>query len=557
MTKEEVFSLEVLEKGKRRYNQGKVKNIHMLDNMLYASVYGNDLYKVKVNLVDEVVKKMDCSCLEAQLGKRCRHEAATIIALENELNHRLKFDLNLNHREDRVKWALGKMNEEEKNELLYSYITNDTKENRHMVLFRYAFKTKEEKEEYIRNKAKDVIDSYENYYGLIDDNDEYLFEIVPQFAPIEIVFPFINEYLNEGYKKESITLVSEIFDYLLKNSEKTFAVFGEKLLNLLVDLSKYVDNQELVKFAYNQLSNSLNVAPTPKERELIIKKMVYGFNDPEFSLQKIGDIRAYLNSVPKNDLVKASEIIKVFVEDSLPAEVKASKEYEKLVDEYAFLPAFLFAKINELTSQGKNKEALLLIDNSLVKLENEFNYTFDNQTLLLKEAELNASEGFKEEAVKNIKAAFRLEPKLEILEQLKELLSKEEYQKEVLASYLDLKDTEAVRILLNEGFDGLALKIIDRKFTGKYALAFISKYINCFKTVDKSTLKEIVESKINEALNGTIAIKYADVLNYAKMVYRLDGSKDEAIKILRLWQKRFVKDEQFVELIEIEIKKLD
>ena len=556
MTKEEVFSLEVLEKGKRRYNQGKVKNIHMLDNMLYASVYGNDLYKVKINLVDNVVKRMDCSCLEAQLGKRCRHEAAAIIALENELNQRLKFELNDNHREDRIKWALERMNENEKDELLYSYIANDSKENRHMVLFRYAFKTMEEKEEYIRNKAKDVIDSYENYYGLIDDNDEYLFEIVPQFAPIEIVFPFVNEYLNEGYKKESIGLVSEMLHYLLKNSEKTFNVFGEKIVNLLVDLSKYVENPELVKFAYEQLRSALDAAPTPKERELIVKKMIYGFNDPEFSLEKLKDIKSFLGSVPKADLVKASDVIKVFVEDSLPEEVKSSKQYEALVNEFSFLPCFLFAKIDELTAKGKNKEALVLIDESLVKLENEFDFRFDDATLLLKEAELNAAEGFNDEAVKNIRAAFKLEPKLEILEQLKVLLSKDEYQKEILASYLDLKDTEAVRILLSEGYDGLALKIIDRKFTGKYALTFISKYLNQFKSVDKSTLKEIVESKINEALNGTIAVKYADVLSYAKMVYRLDGTKDEAIKILRLWQKKFARDEQFVELIEREIKKL-
>ena len=69
MTKEEVFSLETLEKGKRRFEKGKVKNIHMLDNMLYGSVYGNDLYKVKLELEGSTIKKMDCSCLEAQLVK--------------------------------------------------------------------------------------------------------------------------------------------------------------------------------------------------------------------------------------------------------------------------------------------------------------------------------------------------------------------------------------------------------------------------------------------------------------------------------------------------------
>ena len=94
MTKEEVFSLEVLEKGKRRYNQGKVKNIHMLDNMLYASVYGNDLYKVKINLIDNVVKRMDCSCLEAQLGNtvkdtdRVIRELPIVEELKNQLKHR-------------------------------------------------------------------------------------------------------------------------------------------------------------------------------------------------------------------------------------------------------------------------------------------------------------------------------------------------------------------------------------------------------------------------------------------------------------------------------------
>ena len=213
MTKEEVFSLETLEKGKRRYEKGKVKNIHMLDNMLYGSVYGNDLYKVKMEIVDNVVKKMNCSCLEAQLGKRCRHEAAVVLALENELHNNLTFELNDHHREDRVKWALSKMTQKEKEDVLYNYIKNDSKENRHMVIFKYAMKKTSDKEKYITYKIRDVIDSYENYYALIDKNDERLFEIVPQFAPIEITFPFLEEYFKEGKVKETFKLMSDAIIY--------------------------------------------------------------------------------------------------------------------------------------------------------------------------------------------------------------------------------------------------------------------------------------------------------------------------------------------------------
>lgn len=557
MTKEEVFSLETLEKGKRRFEKGKVKNIHMLDNMLYGSVYGNDLYKVKLEVNDNVVHKMDCSCLEAQLGKRCRHEAAVILALENELHTKLDFELNDNHREDRVRWILQKMTSKEKDEVLYNFIKNDTKESRHMVLFKYALKKPAEKEDYILHKAKDIIDSYENYYALIDENDERLFEIVPQYAPIEIIFPFLEEYFKEGKVKETFKLMSEILTHLMKNSEATFNVFADKFLTFYVNLAKYIVDPKIIKYTYLELRKALMAAPNHNERSLIFRKMIYGYIEESLDVEKIKDTDTFFNLTDSKNLIEAGQISEVLLTDSLGKEAKESKAYKTLIEEYKYLPTLLMIKARKLKDSNKTKEAIELIETSIKKLKDEFDYEIKDSDLFVLLSELYKKVGKIEEATKELKHAFKLKPNKGYLLSLKELLSKEDYQKELLASYLDLNELEALELLFAEGYDGLALKIIDHKYTGKYALSLLIKYFDHFKEMDKVVLKEIVNTKINEAMETAFAIKYTDVLNYVKLIYKVDGDKCEAIKILKIWGKKFKKDDKFIELIEKEIDRLE
>lgn len=557
MTKEEVFSLETLEKGRRRFEKGKVKNIHMLDNMLYGSVYGNDLYKVKLELEGSTIKKMNCSCLEAQLGKRCRHEAAVVMALENEMHKTFDYDLNDNHREDRVRWALTKMSAKEKERVLYNYIRNDSKEDRHMVIFKYALKKPAEKENYILHKAKDVIDSYENYYALIDESDERLFEIVPQYAPIDIVFPFLEEYFKEGKEKETFKLLSEILLHLMKNSEATFNVFADKLLTFYVNLSKYITDTKVLRFTYLELRKALNEAPNYNERSLIYCKMVYGYIEETLDKEKVKDTISFFELTEPQHLIEASSASEVLLVDSLGKEAKSSKEYKALLDEYKFLPPFITLKATTLDEHKKTKEAIELINESIDKLERDYNYVLKDSELYILLSDLYKKAGDLERAIKSVKRAFKLKPTKEYLLKLKELEPKEEYQKDLLGSYLDLNEAQALDLLLDEGYISLALKIIDRKYTGKYALTLLNKHFDSFKDVDKAVLKEIVNSKINEAMETAFAVKYNDVLNYVKLIYKIDGNKCEAIKILKIWAKKFKRDDKFVEMVEKEIDRLE
>ena len=557
MTKEEVFSLETLEKGKRRFEKGKVKNIHMLDNTLYGSVYGNDLYKVKLEINDNIITKMNCSCLEAQLGKRCRHEAAVIDALESEMHKQFEYDLNDNHREDRVKLALKKMTPEEKEEVLYNYINNDSKENRHMVLFKYAMKKNSEKENYILYKAKDVIDSYENYYALIDDNDERLFEINPSYAPIDIVSPFLEEYFNEGHVKETFKLMSTILLHLMKNSETTFNVFADTFLSFYVNLSKYIGDEKVEKLTYLELRKALNAAPNFSERTAIYKKMIYGYVDEFLDKEKIKDTEMYFELTKSDNLIEAARISEVFLFDSLNKKEKQSKTYLDLIEKYKFLPSFLLIYVKELENKNEINEAIDFINESINKLNVEYSYTLKNLKVYMLLSELYKKNNDFDKAKETLKKAFTIQPNKECLLSLKELESTDDYQKDLLSSYLDLKDSEALELLIEEGYDSLALKIIDRKFNGKYALSLITKYFDSFKNIDKQVLKEIISAKINEAMETSFAVKYTDVLNYAKLIYKIDNNKCDAIEILRIWAKKFKQDDKFVEMIEKEIDRFD
>ncbi len=58
-------------------------------------------------------------------------------------------------------------------------------------------------------------------------------------------------------------------------------------------------------------------------------------------------------------------------------------------------------------------------------------------------------------------------------------------------------------------------------------------------------------------METSFAVKYTDVLNYAKLIYKIDNNKCDAIEILRIWAKKFKQDDKFVEMIEKEIDRFD
>lgn len=81
-----LFSSEILKRGKS-YQRGQRVNITVRsDNMVSGIVQGSELYKVQIEFNHGIVKDMRCSCPYATNGLNCKHEAAMLYELSEELS---------------------------------------------------------------------------------------------------------------------------------------------------------------------------------------------------------------------------------------------------------------------------------------------------------------------------------------------------------------------------------------------------------------------------------------------------------------------------------------
>lgn len=79
-----IFSSEIRQRGQQYYNAGKVKYLQYQDGIYTATVYGSRAYLVKISMQEGKIQAMRCNCPYAQEGKRCKHMAAVLIAIEHQ-----------------------------------------------------------------------------------------------------------------------------------------------------------------------------------------------------------------------------------------------------------------------------------------------------------------------------------------------------------------------------------------------------------------------------------------------------------------------------------------
>ena len=77
-----IFGKTILDRGRAYYDAGKVKNLRYDKGSYLAMVRGSLPYRVEIRVEGNTIRSMDCNCSRAEAGQRCKHMAATLIAIE-------------------------------------------------------------------------------------------------------------------------------------------------------------------------------------------------------------------------------------------------------------------------------------------------------------------------------------------------------------------------------------------------------------------------------------------------------------------------------------------
>lgn len=79
-----LFPAHILERGWDYYQSDAVENLQKSETGYTAEVEGTEIYDVEVELSQNTVQDMWCSCPYAEDGAYCKHMAAVLYALEED-----------------------------------------------------------------------------------------------------------------------------------------------------------------------------------------------------------------------------------------------------------------------------------------------------------------------------------------------------------------------------------------------------------------------------------------------------------------------------------------
>lgn len=78
------FPTRILERGREYWRQGNVEELSWVGSSIRAVVLGSEEYDVELEVEDDIVVDLYCSCPYAEDGSACKHMAAALLAAEEE-----------------------------------------------------------------------------------------------------------------------------------------------------------------------------------------------------------------------------------------------------------------------------------------------------------------------------------------------------------------------------------------------------------------------------------------------------------------------------------------
>lgn len=119
-----LFQEHILGRGIDYFIRNLVENVYIKDNMIEATVYGTEEYKVEIIKKDEEVMDLSCNCPYADAGNNCKHMAAVLFYLEDKENILVGQDI-----ED----SIGKLVEEADDIIIKEFLINALKNDEKLL----------------------------------------------------------------------------------------------------------------------------------------------------------------------------------------------------------------------------------------------------------------------------------------------------------------------------------------------------------------------------------------------------------------------------------------
>lgn len=197
----DLFQNHILRRGKDYFIANLVENVYIKDNIIEATVYGSEEYKVEfIKDKDEIID-LECSCPHAKSGNKCKHMAAVLFYLEDKEQTLARQDIDKS-----IDKLVEEADEIEVRDFLKDILKKDEKLlNIFKIKFQKGILPRDIK--YYKNQINSIFGSYRGYDDFIDYKNAWDFILELE----EILENDIEAMLAKDQLKEAFELTNYIF----------------------------------------------------------------------------------------------------------------------------------------------------------------------------------------------------------------------------------------------------------------------------------------------------------------------------------------------------------
>lgn len=167
----DLFREHILERGRNYFYEGAVIEFQQTENGYRAVVEGTEEYEVEVDIEEDRVYDLYCSCPYAEDGNYCKHMAAVLYKIEEVNGNGDEIEENWVERTLREKKELEETIEKIPEEELRAFVkelADYDDEIRNMILTRYAVKIDAKQIKRLKQEVDNIVYQYGDRSGFID-----------------------------------------------------------------------------------------------------------------------------------------------------------------------------------------------------------------------------------------------------------------------------------------------------------------------------------------------------------------------------------------------------
>lgn len=174
----DLFREHILERGRNYFYEGAVIEFQQTENGYRAVVEGTEEYEVEVDIEEDRVYDLYCSCPYAEDGNYCKHMAAVLYKIEEVNGNGDEIEENWVERTLREKKELEETIEKIPEEELRAFVkelADYDDEIRNMILTRYAVKIDAKQIKRLKQEVDNIVYQYGDRSGFIDYRNSWDF----------------------------------------------------------------------------------------------------------------------------------------------------------------------------------------------------------------------------------------------------------------------------------------------------------------------------------------------------------------------------------------------